>query len=77
LDAIAEMGSERILFSVDYPFEDTVDGASWFDEAAISEADRLKIGRDNAVALFKLPEALAQSGAPGRREPASHRLPSA
>ena len=52
--AIAEMGVDRILFSVDYPFENTVDATTWFDAAEISEADRLKIGRDNAVALFKL-----------------------
>ena len=54
MTAIAEMGVERILFSVDYPFENTVDATTWFDKADISEADRQKIGRDNAVALFKL-----------------------
>jgi len=54
LNAIAEMGVERILFSVDYPFEDTIDAVAWFDRAEIPEADRLKIGRDNAAALFKL-----------------------
>ena len=26
----------------------------WFDSASISEADRLKIGRTNAMRLFKL-----------------------
>ena len=54
MDAIAEVGVERILFSVDYPFEDTVDGTSWFDAAEISEADRRAIGRDNARRLFGL-----------------------
>lgn len=54
MDAIAEMGVERILFSVDYPFEDTVDGASWFDRAEIPEAGRRAIGRDNALKLFGL-----------------------
>ena len=54
MNAIAEVGVERILFSVDYPFEDTVDGTSWFDRAEISEADRRAIGRDNAVRLFGL-----------------------
>jgi hypothetical protein len=28
--------------------------ADWFDAASISESDRLKIGRLNAVKLFKL-----------------------
>jgi predicted TIM-barrel fold metal-dependent hydrolase len=54
LAAIAEVGVERILFSVDYPFEDTVDAATWFDAAEIAEGDRVKIGRANAAALFRL-----------------------
>lgn len=52
--AIAEVGVERILFSVDYPFEDTVDAVTWFDAADIAAADRRRIGRENAAALFKL-----------------------
>ena len=52
--AMAEIGSDRVMFSVDYPFEDTVDGATWFDRADISETDRRKIGRDNAIRLFNL-----------------------
>ena len=54
LNAITEMGSDRVMFSVDWPFEDIGEGCRWFDGAAISEADRQKIGRDNAVKLFKL-----------------------
>ena len=42
------------MFSADYPFEDLVEAAEWFDEAEIDEADRLNIGRSNAKALFKL-----------------------
>ena len=52
--ALAEMGADRVMFSIDYPFEDTVDGASWFDALDMSDADKQKIGRDNAVKLFKL-----------------------
>jgi len=54
IDAMLEIGADRILFSTDYPFEDVGQAATWFDAAAISEADRLKIGRTNAVKLFKL-----------------------
>jgi predicted TIM-barrel fold metal-dependent hydrolase len=54
LDAIAEVGDDRIMFSVDYPFEDTVDAASWFDAAPIPDGQRRKIGRDNAARLFAL-----------------------
>src|SRR5215813_2540475 len=57
VDAIAEIGPERVMFSVDYPFEDFSDAADWFDQAPITETDRRKIGRTNAMRLFKLPEA--------------------
>src|SRR5665213_1221224 len=54
LDAMSEVGSDRILFSVDWPFEDVSQGAQWFDHASIAEPDRLKIGRTNAQKLFAL-----------------------
>jgi gamma-resorcylate decarboxylase len=55
IDAILEIGADRILFSTDWPFENIDHAAVWFDAADISEPDRLKIGRSNAVELFKLP----------------------
>jgi 2,3-dihydroxybenzoate decarboxylase len=54
LDAILEVGSDRILFSTDWPFENVDHAAGWFDACPISELDRLKIGRTNAINLFKL-----------------------
>jgi 2,3-dihydroxybenzoate decarboxylase len=48
------VGSDRILFSVDYPFEAHDEAATWFDHCEISETDRAKIGRDNARQLFGL-----------------------
>lgn len=54
IDAIAEVGAERVMFSVDYPFEDFSDAADWFDHAEISEPDRVAIGRTNAMKLFRL-----------------------
>ena len=54
VDAIAEVGADRVLFSIDYPFEETADAADWFDSAAISEHDRLSIASENATRLFKL-----------------------
>ena len=55
IDAILELGSDRILFSSDYPFEGVEEASTWFDNASISEPDRIKIGRTNAINLFKLP----------------------
>jgi 2,3-dihydroxybenzoate decarboxylase len=54
LNAMNEIGSDRIMFSTDWPFENIDHAAIWFDRAAISENDRIKIGRSNAVRLFKL-----------------------
>ncbi len=54
IDALLEIGADRILFSADWPFENVDHAAQWFDSATISEADRRKIGRDNALRLFKL-----------------------
>ena len=54
IDAVLELGSDRILFSTDWPFENVDHAAMWFDAATISEADRTKIGRTNAWELFKL-----------------------
>lgn len=51
---MGEVGVDRIMFSVDYPFEETSDACDWFDGAELSDADRLQIGRTNAVKLLKL-----------------------
>ena len=52
--AIAAIGAGRVLFSTDWPFENIDHAAKWFDKAKISAADRKKIGRTNALKLFKL-----------------------
>jgi 2,3-dihydroxybenzoate decarboxylase len=54
IDAMLEIGADRILFSTDWPFENIDHASDWFDAAPISEIDRQKIGRDNARSLFKL-----------------------
>lgn len=54
VDAMLEIGADRILFSTDWPFENVDHAAGWFDSAAISENDKIKIGLTNAARLFKL-----------------------
>jgi len=54
IDAMLEVGSDRIMFSTDWPFENVDHAAIWFDACPISEDDRRKIGRTNAMRLFKL-----------------------
>src|SRR5262252_4835262 len=53
-EVMLEVGRDRILYSVDFPFEDMGIAAEWFDRAPLSDADRLKIGRSNAQQLFHL-----------------------
>ena len=36
LGAMLELGSDRVMFSSDYPFERMPDAADWFDAPAIS-----------------------------------------
>jgi 2,3-dihydroxybenzoate decarboxylase len=50
------VGADRILYSVDYPYELYSDAADWFDNADINITDKVKIGRENARKLMKLPE---------------------
>jgi 2,3-dihydroxybenzoate decarboxylase len=52
--AILTVGADRVLFAVDYPFEDHTQAVTWFDAVEIAETDRLKIGRTNAMRLFDL-----------------------
>jgi len=39
-DVIGEVGVDRVLYSVDYPFEDMIEAKEWFDRAPIGEADQ-------------------------------------
>jgi 2,3-dihydroxybenzoate decarboxylase len=47
--------NDKIYFSADYPFERMEDAANWYDATkVITEQQKLKIGRSNAIRLFKL-----------------------
>ncbi|KAJ9605686.1 hypothetical protein H2200_009535 [Cladophialophora chaetospira] len=49
---INQVGADRILFSIDYPFESFEDACGWFDRTDISNADRVKMGKENARRLL-------------------------
>jgi len=51
---IAELGVEKILFAVDWPFMPNVPGRKFMDAAPISESDRALIFGGNARKLLKL-----------------------
>lgn len=54
LCAIAEMGEDRVLFSVDYPYENATEAAEWIDRAPVTDAQREKICHLNAERALKL-----------------------
>lgn len=54
LCSVLEMGADRIMFSVDYPYEDNLEGIEWIRSAPLSEGDRQKILYRNAARLLKL-----------------------
>lgn len=55
INAISFMGTDRVLFSVDHPFEHMSEAAQWFDGLdVLSPADKLKIAWGNAQKLLKL-----------------------
>ena len=51
---IEEMGIDRILFSVDYPFMPNERAANWIPSIPLGEADKAKLLSGNAASLLKL-----------------------
>jgi len=55
MNTVQWMGTDRILFAVDFPFEKVSEAVQWFDNIdVVNEADWNKIARTNAEKLFKL-----------------------
>jgi 2,3-dihydroxybenzoate decarboxylase len=48
------MGSDKVLFAVDYPFESNKKAVKFMDSASISDRDREKIYHLNAEKLLDL-----------------------
>ena len=46
------MGIDRILFSVDYPYEDTKQASMWLDSTPLDEDSKYKIAYANAHQLL-------------------------
>lgn len=53
--AVEVMGSDRVHFSADYPFETMEAGCEWFDATeVVGGDDKHRIARGNAIELFDL-----------------------
>jgi predicted TIM-barrel fold metal-dependent hydrolase len=55
--AIATLGADRIIFSIDYPYSTNQQGRAFLDSASLSPADKEKISHVNAEELLLLPGA--------------------
>ena len=54
LCTLAALGADRIMFSIDYPYEKTEEAVHFIENAPVSELDREKICHGNAERLLKL-----------------------
>lgn len=54
MGAIAEMGAEAVMFSVDYPYESSAIAADFIEQAPMDDATRALVCHGNAERLFKL-----------------------
>jgi len=54
LCCVMEMGADRIMFSVDYPFVPNPPGVRWMEHVPLGPEDRAKILHGNAKRLLKL-----------------------
>ena len=54
LDLLLEVGAERIMFSVDYPYGSMKEAREFLMNLPVSAADRERIAHGNAEKLFKL-----------------------
>jgi uncharacterized protein len=54
LDLLLQVGTDRIMFSADYPYGSMVQARAFLDGLPVSSADREKIAHGNAEQLFRM-----------------------
>jgi 2,3-dihydroxybenzoate decarboxylase len=54
LCSVMEMGVDRILFSVDYPYIENAPGTAWMEQVPLGREDRIKMLNGNAKKLLKM-----------------------
>lgn len=55
MGAVGEMGPDGVMFSVDYPYEDTAAAVNFIETAPLDSVARRKVCHDTAAALLGLP----------------------
>jgi predicted TIM-barrel fold metal-dependent hydrolase len=51
------LGPDRIMFAIDYPYQESVEAATFMQTSPLPEADNEKIAHGNAERLFRIPTA--------------------
>jgi len=51
---VQELGIDRILFAVDYPFEANAPAPAWLARVPLCDEDKAKIASGNAKRLLKM-----------------------
>jgi uncharacterized protein len=54
LNALLELGADRVMFAIDYPYSPNEPGVAFLDALPVSAADREKIAHGNAERLLRL-----------------------
>lgn len=54
LCSLAALGEDRVLFSVDHPYEKSAEAGAWLDAAPLDEGVRAKVAHGNAERLLRL-----------------------
>nr|WP_246548827.1 amidohydrolase family protein [Ancylobacter oerskovii] len=52
--ALSALGADKVLFSVDYPYEDSVVAGRFLDAAPLDEETRGKVARGNAISVMNI-----------------------
>ena len=51
---MSALGEDKVMFSIDYPYEDSNVASRFIEAAPVSEATRAKLCSGNAKALLRL-----------------------
>lgn len=52
--ALSALGDDRVLFSIDYPYEDSAIAGRFLDAAPLNEETRAKVARGNAIDVMNI-----------------------
>ena len=52
--ALSALGADKVLFSIDYPYEDSATAGRFLDAAPLDETTRAKVARGNAIEVMRI-----------------------